>query len=649
LCPAAIIAVVLLLCSARAGLNSALVLVVWFVGVPSRSSGSGWSLTAPMCRIPTAAAPPVPPPPSSCSARSSSAAGSTALNAEDAFAQNTAGAGGGSNGQDVIATGCTTGSATGGTQTTGGAGGAGATGRSGLPGVQFAGGAGGSAPNINTGAGGGGGGGYFGGGGGAGQDSSASCGGVAGINLAQGQETAGAGGSGFVGAVGNGILIGGDRGVVANSTDMDYVAGVGIAAPASGSRAGGPGLVVVRYDSPEPALSIVKSTTATAVPAVGTTIPYTLAVTNTGNVTMTGIAVTDPNATGLSCPVADLAASATMTCSAGHIVTQDDIDNGTVTNTATVTGDPPAGVAPITPVVSNEVTLVALASPALSIVKSSTATTAPPVGGDLPYTFVVTNVGNVTATDIAVTDPTTGPVSCATAALAPAASATCTSTHIVTQTDIDRGVITNTATATGTASDGSAIAPATSNTVTIPTGRSIALNIVKSAASRQVTGAGQLIAYSFVVTNTGNVTVHDMVITDAKVPAVTCPQTSLVAGAAMTCTATYTTTADDVATGRVLNTATVLAAGPDGITISPISSNQVEVGVTATIPPVPPTPQTPSAPAVLPATGADLGWPMGLGAVLTLLGLAMSVGSRRHTPRATRSATDPAPVDREIP
>ncbi len=44
-----------------------------------------------------------------------------------------------------------------------------------------------------------------------------------------------------------------------------------------------------------PALNVVKSSTTTSVTAAGQVVPYTFTVTNTGNVTLTGVTVTDPN------------------------------------------------------------------------------------------------------------------------------------------------------------------------------------------------------------------------------------------------------------------------------------------------------------------------------------------------------------------
>ena len=72
-------------------------------------------------------------------------------------------------------------------------------------------------------------------------------------------------------------------------------------------------------------------------------------------------------------------------------------------------------------------------------------------GDQITYAFTVTNTGNVTLTNVTVTDPLVtvsgGPL----ASLAPAASdaATFTAVYTLTQGDIDAGTFTNTATATG--------------------------------------------------------------------------------------------------------------------------------------------------------------------------------------------------------
>ena len=74
------------------------------------------------------------------------------------------------------------------------------------------------------------------------------------------------------------------------------------------------------------------------------------------------------------------------------------------------------------------------------------------LGDTLTYRFVATNDGDVTLSDVVVTDPLPGlaPLVCVPAAgasLAPGATMTCTATYTVTQVDVDAGRIDNTATA----------------------------------------------------------------------------------------------------------------------------------------------------------------------------------------------------------
>ena len=75
--------------------------------------------------------------------------------------------------------------------------------------------------------------------------------------------------------------------------------------------------------------------------------------------------------------------------------------------------------------------------------------------------------------------------------------------------------------------------------------------------------SGQLITYSFVVTNVGGVTVSAVAIAEdtftgtGTLPPPTCPAAagSLAPGASVTCTTTYTVTAGDIARGELSNTA----------------------------------------------------------------------------------------------
>ncbi|MCR9017532.1 DUF7507 domain-containing protein, partial [Aquiflexum gelatinilyticum] len=84
--------------------------------------------------------------------------------------------------------------------------------------------------------------------------------------------------------------------------------------------------------------------------------------------------------------------------------------------------------------------------PALSITKTATESTFAAVGDVLNYTIVVTNTGNVTLSNVAVSDPLTG-LNTSIASLAPLASQSIVTSYTVTQADIDAGKVDNTASA----------------------------------------------------------------------------------------------------------------------------------------------------------------------------------------------------------
>ncbi|MCC5758112.1 hypothetical protein, partial [Klebsiella pneumoniae] len=96
-----------------------------------------------------------------------------------------------------------------------------------------------------------------------------------------------------------------------------------------------------------PAIEVVKSSTTTEITEAGQVVPYTFVVTNTGNMTLTNITVSDPN-----CDVSPLFVSGdnnhdsmlqvteTWSYSCNHTVTQDEIDaGGNLLNTVTADSD----------------------------------------------------------------------------------------------------------------------------------------------------------------------------------------------------------------------------------------------------------------------------------------------------------------------
>ncbi len=135
------------------------------------------------------------------------------------------------------------------------------------------------------------------------------------------------------------------------------------------------------------------------------------------------------------------------------MITQADVDAGIVNNTATATAKNPAGTtvtsnssSTSTPVVQTS-TLQLTKSAAVTDVNADGKTN---LGDKITWSFLVKNTGTTTITTVAIADAKAGAASCLATTLAPGASTTCTSAaYAITQADVDNGVVSNTATATG--------------------------------------------------------------------------------------------------------------------------------------------------------------------------------------------------------
>ncbi len=322
-----------------------------------------------------------------------------------------------------------------------------------------------------------------------------------------------------------------------------------------------------------PAIALVKSASVTSYSAAGTPVTYSYQVTNSGNVTLSPVTVTAPMAglSAVSCPDTSLASGATATCTASYTTTQADVDAGAITNTGTVTGTPPTGPSVTA---SSSVTIPASQSPAIALVKSASITSYSAAGTPVTYSYQVTNSGNVTLSPVTVTDPMAGlsAVSCPDTSLASGATETCTATYTTTQADVNNGSLTNTGTATGTPPSGPNVTA--SSSVSIPATQSPAITLIKSASITSYSAAGTPVTYSYLVTNSGNVTLSPVTVTDpmAGLSAVSCPDSSLAPGVSETCTATYTTTQADVDAGSLANTGTVTGTPPTGPSVTASSS-----------------------------------------------------------------------------
>ena len=252
-----------------------------------------------------------------------------------------------------------------------------------------------------------------------------------------------------------------------------------------------------------PGLTLSKTAAPNPVAAVGQQITYTLVATNTGNQSLTPVEIADPLIPTLVCLAASLPVGQALQCQGSYTVTQADVDAGTLVNTATATGVTPQGTGTAT--TATEVTGMPGAAPALTLVKSAVPTPFGAVGSALTYRMAVTNSGNLTITNILVTDPMDPAFQCVIASLQPGASdATCAVAITITQAEVDAGSIRNTGTVTGLDPSGAPITGSDSITTNGgPAQPGIEATKVV-AASGSV--AGSVLSYQLSLRNTGNVT-----------------------------------------------------------------------------------------------------------------------------------------------
>jgi len=281
-------------------------------------------------------------------------------------------------------------------------------------------------------------------------------------------------------------------------------------------------------------------------------------------------------------------------------------------------------------------------APAVSIVTSGTVTPtenqgAAAEGDSITWSYVVTNTGNVPLTDVTVNDPEGGTITCVPTTLAVGENATCTgtATHTVTLADLGAGSVSNGATAQATPPFGAVPIDSLESIASIPT---VALapaitvtvthdNLTDPEPGAEIVAGDQLRA-NFVVTNTGNSTLENVVVTDPMFGDVTCLVDILEPGESTTCVADnlYTVTDDDAVAGSMWRMITATGVADVGVATTSVSDEQeVTLDVALDLPTLPlPAPEFPT----LAFTGTSMDGPLTLAFALMLAGL-LALGTAR--------------------
>lgn len=267
---------------------------------------------------------------------------------------------------------------------------------------------------------------------------------------------------------------------------------------------------------------------------VGSPVLWTYVVTNTGDVALTAVGVTDDRGVQVTCTATELQPGASTTCTGSGTATA-----GQYANVGTAKGKPPNGQDATATDPSHYFGYL----PLLTLEKRVNGQDAdtPPgpgvlVGSTLSWTYVVTNTGDVKLTNVSVTDDQGLTVTCPKTALEPGESMTCTASSTAVA-----GPHLNTATATGTPPSGPAV------TATDPahyTGLVAAISLEKlvngydaDTPSGPSFPVGTPLVWTYLVKNTGDVTLTSVGVTDSDGFTVTCPKNVLTPGESMTCSA----------------------------------------------------------------------------------------------------------------
>jgi len=304
----------------------------------------------------------------------------------------------------------------------------------------------------------------------------------------------------------------------------------------------------------------------------GTDLTVDATVTNTGTVTLTGIALDVADDQEAVCADGPVAPGATVTCTITTTVTQGDVDAGTIDVRATGTAAAPDGAQVAIPAAAISVPIDADPRASLTLTAEPQGDLA--VGTVVRFTATVTNHGNVTLDALATSRLAAfggatseraddGSPACDTDVLAPEATVTCSYERTVTQADVDHGAIREAVAGTARTPSGDDVelAPAS---VTVDVPRTVLGATTLSADTEGPVSAGDRVTLTTTIRNAGSVTLSDIHATEADTDAQQCVADDLAPGAETTCVSVRTATAEDVERGSFRAHVLVGATDPQG-------------------------------------------------------------------------------------
>jgi gliding motility-associated-like protein/uncharacterized repeat protein (TIGR01451 family) len=257
---------------------------------------------------------------------------------------------------------------------------------------------------------------------------------------------------------------------------------------------------------------------------VGQQLVYSISLTNTGNEPISGITVSDPQATtGPTLESGDtgndliLGIGEIWVYSSSRTVTQADIDAGSIASTTTASGTPNAGTLPNA---TSSVPSTAVQLPSWTTTLTSPTPTFSQPGDPINYNLTISNTGNVSINSViaALAKVSTGPTlqsgDDGDNKLEPGETWQYQATYLTAQADLNAGSVLNTSTFNGTPAGGF-LGAATANRTTVATPLpSWTIDMVSNTPSFQA--LGNTVSFTITLANTGNVPITGIMLNDPQ-------------------------------------------------------------------------------------------------------------------------------------
>jgi len=334
--------------------------------------------------------------------------------------------------------------------------------------------------------------------------------------------------------------------------------------------------VSAQEDTSLPAsLSITKAADKTSA-SPGETITYTYTITNTGNITVDNLTLEDDMLETIDLDtITSLAQGDNITVTKSYVVTENDLP-GPITNTANVTGTDSNGNG-LSAVDSVSVDLKYTAS--IEVTKTATPNPAS-LGDTITYTYTITNTGDVTVNNLTLEDDMLNTIDLDKTSLGQGDNVTATAEYTVIIDDFPEPII-NTAMASGTDPLGNTINDNATTEVTL-NAYLASIKVTKDATPNPAS-PHEIITYTYVITNTGNVTIDNLALEDDMLGSIDLnTSTSLDPGESIAATATYPVTIDDLP-GPIVNIATARGNDPLNNVVTDNASASVSLTINKTL------------------------------------------------------------------